>query len=205
MSIPDVFYQGPLLTKAKGALILLHGRGATAQSMLPLADLLCNRTIYVAAPQAPHHTWYPYPFMVKEELNEPFLSQSITRVYSLVEETARYIPKEKIVLLGFSQGACLALETAARHAALFKGIAAFTGGLIGEKLNEDKYKGDFAGTPIFIGNSDHDAHVPLSRSEESKRLLENQNARVTLEVYPGMQHTINQEEIKWVHEHFFND
>lgn len=193
----DVVYQGPLITKASKALILLHGRGGTARGILSLADTLCDEHFYIAAPQAPGNTWYPYSFMEEEKLNEPALTLSIEIVKSLIDETAKHIPKANIYLMGFSQGACLALEVASRFAAKYGGVIAFTGGLIGQTINEKRYHGDFEGTKVFIGTSDHDPHVPLIRSEQSKDLMEKLGADVTLKVYPGMAHTINTDEMRW--------
>jgi phospholipase/carboxylesterase len=197
MAFDEVLHQGPLITKASKALILLHGRGGTARSILSLADTFDDH-FYVAAPQAPNNTWYPYSFMEDENLNEPFLSSSINSVKDLIDETAKYIPMDQIYIMGFSQGACLTLEVTSRFAEKYGGVIAFTGGLIGSTINEKKYHGNFEGTKVFIGNSDQDPHVPLVRSEQSKELMEKLGADVTLKVYKGMAHTINEDEINWV-------
>lgn len=199
-AISEVIYQGPLITKASRAIILLHGRGGTARGILSLADRLCDNDCYITAPQATHNSWYPYSFMAEEKLNEPYLSDSIREINELIEQTAQHIPKHQIFVIGFSQGACLALEVTARYAAKYGGVVAFTGGLIGSAIDEGKYHGDFEGTKVFISNGDHDPHIPLVRSQQSKELMEKHGAHVMLKVYIGRPHTINEEEIKFVKE-----
>lgn len=198
--ISEVLYQGPLIIKASKAIILLHGRGGTAQSMLSLVHRLCDSNFYVAAPQATNNTWYPYSFMAEEKLNEPYLSDSVKDVKELIEQTAQYIPKHQIFIMGFSQGACLALEVTTRCATKYGGIVAFTGGLIGSTIDESKYQGDFGGTKVFISDGDCDPHIPLIRAEQSKKLMEKLGANVTLKVYEGRNHTIIEDEIKFVKE-----
>lgn len=195
--------QGKPLDQSKKALILLHGRGGTARQILPLANEFCDEEFYIAAPQAPNNSWYPYSFMAEDKLNEPWLSSSVEAVKNLIDQIAEKIPSEQIYIMGFSQGACLTLETATRFAAHYGGVVAFTGGLIGYALDEKRYQGDFKNTRIFIGNSDQDPHVPLARSEQSKDIMEQLGADVTLKVYKGMPHTINADEINWVREHIF--
>lgn len=194
----EILHQGPLLPNASKGLILLHGRGGTAKSILGLADKICDNDFYIAAPQANHNTWYPYSFMEEEERNEPYLSLSIKEVKDLIDQTAKHIPKQKIFIAGFSQGACLALEVAARFAVEYGGIVAFTGGLIGKTINENKYQGDFRGTKVFISDGNFDPHIPLIRAEQSKELMEKLGANVTLKIYEGRAHTIIEDEIKFV-------
>jgi len=198
MAAYEVLHQGALITKASKALILLHGRGGNARGILSLADIFCDDQFYIAAPQAPSNTWYPYSFLEEEKLNEPYLSASVEAIKNVIDETATYIPMHQIYIMGFSQGACLTLEVTSRLAAKYGGVIAFTGGLIGSTVNEKKYHGNFEGTKVFIGNSDEDPHVPLVRSEQSKEIMEKLGADVTLKVYPGMAHTINEDEISWV-------
>lgn len=186
-------YEGKIITKAKKGLILLHGRGGSAQDILNLAPLLVDDSFFVAALNAPENSWYPNNFL--HENNEPKLSASIDAVNDLIEETAKYISYEEIYLAGFSQGACLALETTARNARRYGGIMAFSGGLIGKTLEQVKYKGDYQKTPIFLGCSDNDPHIPEFRLKESQKQLETLNAACTLTIYPGMGHTISHEEI----------
>jgi len=199
----NVIHSGQPLDKASKALILLHGRGGNANEILSLADEFCDDHFYVAAPQATNNSWYPHSFMAEEKLNEPWLSSAVKIIKKLIDDTAKAIPMDKIFLMGFSQGACLSLETSSRYATRYGGVVAFTGGLIGEKIDEKKYQGDFAGTKVFIGTSDRDPHVPLARSEQTKVLMEKLGAHVTLKVYPGMAHTINEDEILWVKKHIF--
>ena len=197
-AISEVIYRGAMIHKAKNACIFLHGRGGNARGMLELADRLCGPDSYIAAPQATNHTWYPYSFLSEESLNEPFLSASIEEIKSLIDETAKIIPKERIYLIGFSQGACLSLEISTRFATRYGGIVAFTGGLIGKSIDESKYHGQFENTKVFISNGDHDPHIPLERSEQSKVVMEKHGALVDLIIYPGRPHTVLEEEIAFV-------
>lgn len=196
--------QGISLNKASKALILLHGRGGTAIDILGLAQEFCDPTFYKVALQATNNSWYPYSFMAEEETNEPWLSSALKLVKRLIDETSQHIPARQIYIMGFSQGACMALEVSTRHATHYGGVIAFTGGLIGRVLNEEKYHGNFAGTKVFIGNSARDPHVPLIRSEQSKEIMEKLGADVTLKVYPDMGHTINDDEINWVKENIMH-
>lgn len=184
--------------KASKALLLLHGRGSTAEDIITLANQFNVSSFYLAAPQATNRSWYPYSFMAEEASNEPWLSSAVEIVKKLIEETAKYLPKDQIIIMGFSQGACLALEVSTRYATKYGGVVAFTGGLIGDTINEKKYKGNFRETKVFIGTSDNDPHVPLARSQQSKELMEKLGANVTLKVYSGMSHTINEDEINTV-------
>lgn len=194
----QIVEKGNPLVQAGKAIILLHGRGGSADEIISLVDEFCDDTFYIAAPQATGNTWYPHSFMTPEDRNEPWLSSAIQMVKQLLDDIAKQIPTNKIYLMGFSQGACLALEVATRYAVRFAGVVAFTGGLIGEKINPEKYRGNFEGTKVFIGNSDKDPHVPVIRSVQSKDLMEKSGADVTLTIYPNMPHTIIQEEIEEV-------
>jgi phospholipase/carboxylesterase len=176
----------------------LHGRGADAEDILPLANSFCDDTFYIAAPQATNNAWYPYTFLSPEERNEPWLTSAVTMIKRLIDSISVQIPSTCIYLMGFSQGACLALEVASQYAVKYAGIAAFSGGLIGEKIKPEKYKGNFDGTKVFIGNSDNDPHIPQIRSEVSRDVMEKLGADVTLRIYPGMAHTIIQQEIETV-------
>lgn len=203
-AISEVLHQGPLITKASKALILLHGRGGTARNILNIADQLCESDLYIAAPQATNNTWYPYSFMDEERLNEPYLSLSINGIKDLIDQTAKHIPKHQIFIVGFSQGACLALEISSRFATKYGGIVAFTGGLMGRKIDERKYQGDFKKTKVFISNGNHDPFIPLFRSEQSKELMEKLGAHVLLKVYEDKPHTITEDEIKFVKTNILN-
>lgn len=193
-----IIEQGQSVDKASKALLMFHGRGGTAFDILRLSKEFSDDSFYIAAPQATNNSWYPNSFMAEEKTNEPWLSSAVETVKRLIDETSRYIPKSQIYIMGFSQGACLALEVSARYADKYGGIVAFSGGLIGKTLNKEKYNSDFEGTKVFIGNSDRDPHVPLLRSQQSKELMEKLGADVTLKVYEGMGHTINEDEINWV-------
>lgn len=194
----DLLTEGKSLSEAENALILLHGRGADAEDIILLAEDFCDESFYVVAPRATGNSWYPESFLVPEERNEPWLSSAVGVVKRLIDETSAYIPVERIYVMGFSQGACLALEVTARYAMKYAGVAAFSGGLIGSRIEPAKYKGDFMGTKIFIGNSDQDPHIPLKRTQESASLLESMAADVNLKIYPGMPHTIIRDEIDTV-------
>ncbi|MGE5418755.1 MAG: alpha/beta hydrolase [Chloroflexota bacterium] len=186
---------GASLETAANALVLLHGRGGTAEDIMMLADEFCDDTFYIAAPRATGNSWYPNSFLSPEDSNEPWLTSALQTVKRLVNDISEHVPTEKIFIMGFSQGACLSLEFAARNPAAWAGIAAFSGGLIGEMIRPEKYSGSFPGTKIFIGNSDTDPHIPFLRVKESAELLMNRDADVLLRIYPGMGHTITQEEI----------
>lgn len=185
----------PLGTATK-ALILLHGRGGSAADILSLASHLHVQDFALLAPQAPGNSWYPQSFLAPPAQNEPYLSAALASVAQAVAEAQRQgIAPASLYFMGFSQGACLALEYVARYAARYGGVVAFTGGLIGDQLYPDKYTGDFGGTPIFLGTSDPDFHVPVERVHASTTLLTSLGAAVTEKVYPNMGHTISQEEI----------
>ncbi len=199
----DIVTQGAAPEEATHALILLHGRGATAHDILTLADSFAGEAFHVAAPQATNDTWYPESFLAPVEANEPWLSSAVQTVHRLIDKISTHVPPERIYLMGFSQGACLALETAARKARRYAGIAAFTGGLIGERIDTEAYNGDFAGTKIFIGAGDRDPHVPLQRAQESESVLRTMGADIRLQVYPGKPHTILPDEIRAVRQWMF--
>lgn len=185
----------PLGTATK-ALILLHGRGGSAADILSLAAHLRVADYALLAPQATQNSWYPQSFLAPPAHNEPALSAALASVAQAVAEATRHgIAPENLCFLGFSQGACLTLEYVARHARRYGGVVAFTGGLIGDRLYPENYGGDLAGTPIFIGTSDPDFHVPVERVRASTALLTGLGAAVTEQVYPNMGHTISQAEI----------
>lgn len=189
---------------AAAALVLIHGRGATARSMLELAPALAPPTVAVLAPTAPGETamggtWYPESFMAPRSRNEPWLGRSLERLDGVVEDLlAAGLAECSIFLVGFSQGACLALELLARRGRPLGGVAAWTGGLIGDALTPGELTGGLGGVPVFLGAGDPDFHVPWQRVEESAGILQGMGAEVTLERYPGMSHTINEREIAWV-------
>lgn len=181
---------------AANALIMLHGRGATARDILGLADHLSVGGFALLAPQATNYTWYPYSFLAPPAQNEPWLSSALQLLSGIVDDLeSAGISSRNIFFAGFSQGACLALEFIARNARRWGGAIAFTGGLIGDTVDIHRYRGDFRGTPVFIGTSDPDPHVPLTRVRETTRLLRDLHAEVKENIYPGMGHTITEEEI----------
>ena len=188
---------GKDLKDAEKVLIMIHGRGGDARDILGLAEHLNVADYALLAPGATNNTWYPYSFMADPRENEPWLSSALHLLKDLVEEvTAQGISSENIYFLGFSQGACLTLEFVTRHAKKYGGVAAFTGGLIGDKLNTGNYSGNFEDTPVFIGTGNPDPHVPVSRVHETVSILKNMHASVSLEIYNGRPHTITQEEIE---------
>lgn len=181
----------------KGAIILLHGRGGSAEDILGLREEFGFADVAYFAPQAAGGTWYPYSFLAPIERNEPWLTESLAKVGETVEAALRQgIAREKIVIAGFSQGACLASEFVARNAARYGGLIAFTGGLIGPAGTDFHHSGSLAGTPAFLGAGDPDPHVPWERVQESAKVLANMGADVMLKRYPGMPHTITREEIE---------
>lgn len=195
---------GLSLSESKKALILLHGRGASAESILSLTSYLDLADFSVFAPQASQRTWYPYGFMASDQGNLSALNSSLLQVSLLFQfliENEK--APEQIYVMGFSQGACLSLEFTARNAQKFGGVVAFTGGLIGEKLEEKKYKGDFQGTPILLSSSAHDMHVPAQRIHDSAQLLQKMGAEVSLSLFEDELHTIRPEELTWVNQRFF--
>jgi predicted esterase len=180
----------------KSAIILLHGRGGSAEDILGLRGEFGFAEASYFAPEAPGHAWYPNSFLAPLERNEPWLTKSLAKVGETIEAALRQgIARENIVIAGFSQGACLATEFVARNAARYGGLIAFTGGLIGPPASEFRYPGSLAGTPAFLGAGDPDPHVPWQRVQESATVLGSMGADVTLRRYPGMPHTISREEI----------
>ena len=187
---------GPPPAAARLGAILIHGRGASAEDILGLAHELAIPDISYLAPQADGHTWYPYSFLSPIAQNEPGLSSALLVIEGLVAHLGQHgLPPERVVLMGFSQGACLTLEFAARHARRYAAIAAFSGGVIGPPGTVRDYAGAFAGTPAFLGCSDIDAHIPVERVRESAEIFRGMGATVDERIYPGMGHTINQAEI----------
>jgi phospholipase/carboxylesterase len=188
--------RGAPLGNARAAVIMVHGRGASARSILELAPLIEAPGVAFLAPSANGGTWYPLGFMSPIAQNEPGITSGISVVSALIEETvAAGIPEERIVLLGFSQGACLASTTAQRRPARYGGVLVFSGGLIGPPGTAWSAEGSFAGTPVFLGCSDRDAHIPEPRVRESAAHFERMGAAVTCRIYEGMGHLVNEDEI----------
>jgi predicted esterase len=194
-----VVVAGRPLGQADAAVVMVHGRGATAESILTLAEEVGRPELAYLAPQAAGHTWYPYSFMAPIERNEPWLSSALELLETVLTKLeVEGIPAERTVLLGFSQGACLTLEFAARNAKRHAGVVAFSGGLIGPPGTPREYAGSFDGTPVFLGCSDIDPHIPEERVHESAEIVRRMGARVTERIYPGMGHTVNEDELSWL-------
>ena len=176
--------------------ILLHGRGAGAEDILGLSREFTATDVAYLAPQASGRTWYPYSFLAPIEQNEPGISSGFRVIAGLLQELEQQnVPADKVVLMGFSQGACLTLEFAARHPRRYAALVALSGGLIGPPGTPRDYAGGFDATPVFIGCSDIDAHVPIDRIRESAELFRQMGATVDERIYPGMGHTVNQDEL----------
>jgi phospholipase/carboxylesterase len=190
----NIIEKGSPLDKAKNALILVHGRGGTAHNILSIADIFTDKKLYIAAPQATNYTWYPYSFMAPIEQNEPWLGSAVTILDKLLQNIQLVLPSENIYLIGFSQGACLTVEVAARFARKYGGIVSFTGGLIGSELHYENYKGHFDGTNIYLSNSNNDPHIPQNRSIETQLELKKMGANVKLDIFPDRPHTIIDQE-----------
>ena len=200
-----VLLKGKKLGEAEKVLVMLHGRGATAEDILSLAEYLKVSEFTLLAPQATGNTWYPNSFLAPPYTNEPWLSSAISLIDDITDDiNDNGIHDSNIFYLGFSQGACLTLEYVTRNATRYGGVIAFTGGLIGDKIYEQNYSGDFGMTPIFIGTSDPDPHVPVQRVQDSVKILRGMNAQVTEKIYKNMGHTINEDEIEIVNNAIFN-
>ena len=191
-----VMATGAALATARAVVIMIHGRGASAESILTLAREFNQPDLAYLAPQAAGGTWYPYSFLEPLERNEPYLSSALNAVGALVDHVIESgTAPELIALLGFSQGACLALEYAARHAQRYAAVVGLSGGLIGADDTPRDYAGSLDGTPIFLGCDDHDFHIPKARVDESAVLLTRLGALVDKRLYRGMGHTVNADEI----------
>ncbi len=189
---------GRRLGEGRAVVILVHGRNAAPQNILELAGPLAHPALTWLAPAAAGATWYPLSFLADRGRNEPFLSSALRRLDTLVDEVvAAGIPRTRLVLMGFSQGACLAAEFVATRPARYGGLVAFSGGLIGPPGTRWDAGGSLDGTPAFFGCSDVDAHVPRGRVEESARVLERMGAEVVLRIYPGMGHVVSDDELTY--------
>ena len=198
-----ILHRGAAIADARLAAVLIHGRGASAEDILSLAQELSADDVAYLAPQAAGNTWYPYSFLAPMAQNEPGLSSALAVIAAIVASLeAQGIPAKRIVLMGFSQGACLTSEFAARHARRYAGIAALSGGVIGPPGTPRDYAGTFDGTPIFMGCSDVDPHIPLERVRESAEVFRRMGAAVDERIYRGMGHTVSRDEIDAVNEIF---
>ena len=179
------------------AMIMVHGRGANADDILSLAGNLPVKDYTLVAPQAATRAWYPYSFMAPVQQNQPHLDEALLTLAELEADLlAKGINGQDLYWMGFSQGACLTLEYVTRNAKVYGGVLAFTGGLIGATPDRSKYTGHFGNTPVFIGSSDPDAHVPVERVQESSRIISSMGGNVREMIYPGMGHTITMAEIR---------
>jgi phospholipase/carboxylesterase len=181
-------------------MILIHGRGASAADIMTLGAELMHPGVAYVAPQAAGNAWYPNPFTAPMETNEPHLSSALEVVASLLASVEKSVPADRIILLGFSQGACLTLEFGARHARRYGGVVGLSGGLIGPDGTPRDYPGNFERTPVFLGCSDVDPHIRKDRVLEAAEVLTRMGAEVTARLYPQMGHTVNAEEIQAVRE-----
>ena len=205
MSLEDVIAKHELRragappTRQKGVVLLIHGRGATAESMLPLADVLALPDLCYLAPQAEGHTWYPQSFMAPTAANEPYLSRALDRVASIIADVLESgIAAPQLSVIGFSQGACLSSETVLRNPRPYGFIGILSGGAIGPPGTPRDYSGSLAGARVFLGCSDHDPHIPLARVKETTMVFSRMGAATTERIYPGSSHGINDDEITFL-------
>lgn len=196
-----VRHAGAELSEADTVVILLHGRGATAEGILGLADTIGVERVAYLAPQAAGSQWYPRRFVEPIEANEPWLSSALAKVAAVQRHADdEGFGPERVVVGGFSQGACLAVEYVARNPQRYGGAFALSGGLIGDELDPARYPEGLGGTPVFMGCSDRDAHIPEARVHESAAILEGCGAELDVRIYPGMPHTVNEDEVDAVRE-----
>ena len=190
-----VLHAGTPLATAHAAMLLVHGRGASAADIMTVGQELMHPDFAYLAPQAAGNAWYPNPFTAPIESNEPYLSSALSVLDELLAKITDHVPRQRVILLGFSQGACLALEFAARSAQRYGGVVGFSGGLIGPDGTPRDYPGNFQGTPVFIGCSDVDPHIAKARVLEAGDVLKRMGAAVTVKLYPNMAHTVNADEL----------
>jgi predicted esterase len=196
-----ILRHGPAPADARVAVVLIHGRGDSAAGILDLTAEFNVDDVAWIAPQAAGNTWYPYSFLAPMHQNEPGLSSGLRMLAELVQSLAgEGVAAERLVLMGFSQGACLAQEFAARHARRYHAIVGLSGGLIGPPGTPRDYTGSFDETPVFLGCSDVDPHIPVERVRESAEVFERMGANVDARIYRGMGHTVNADEIAAVAE-----
>ncbi len=200
-------HTGPALAEASAAMVLIHGRGARASGMLGLATEIGTDDVAYVAPQAQRGTWYPNSFLADLESNQPHLDSALELIDQLVADIVAGevgdggsdgIPRDRILLLGFSQGGCLATEYAARNAGRYGGVVALSGGLIGPEGTPREYDGSMNGTPVFVGCGDRDQHIPVDRVEETARVFEELDADVEKRLYEGVGHTVLEDELEYV-------
>jgi predicted esterase len=188
--------RGPSVRDARLVAVLVHGRGSSAADMFGLAAEFGTRDVCYLAPDAAGQTWYPYSFLAPIPRNEPYLTSALRLVDRVVRQVGNDgKAADRVLLLGFSQGACLATEYAARHARRYAGVVALSGGLIGPPGTPREYTGSFEDTPVFLGCSDVDPHIPVARVHESADVFARMGAAVDKQIFPGMGHTVNEDEI----------
>lgn len=196
----EVLRGGPDLEEADAAAVALHGRGASARSILQLAEQSASRAdgagVATLAPQAARQTWYPNSFMAAFEANQPHLDSALATVDRVVGQAADAVGHDRVVVLGFSQGACLASEYVARNPRRYGGLAALSGGRIGPEGTDFDDGGDLAGTPAYLGCSDRDPHIPEERVHETAASLDGKGAEVETQIFEGMGHTVNEAELE---------
>lgn len=189
--------KGPAPSEARGVMLMIHGRGASSDDILALADEFDDLGLHFVAPQASGNAWYPQRFIAPIKQNEPHLSSALWVMDRILDDAvSEGVPYDRLFLLGFSQGACLSLEYAARNPRRYGGVFGLSGGLIGPEGALPKHTGDLGQTPLFLGCSDVDFHIPKARVEESAEQFRQLNAQVTAKLYPGMAHTVVQDEIE---------
>ena len=200
-----IIVHGEELAKAKAVVIMIHGRGATAESILDLSRYFMFPGVSYIAPQAEGMTWYPNSFLMPMESNEPGLSSALQKISNVVDYVvSEGIPEQKIMLLGFSQGASLSLEWTARTGKNIAAVFGLSGGLIGPPGTKRDYQGSFTGTTVFLGCSDVDIHIPKERVIESGDVFKSMNADVTLRLYPKLPHTVNDDEVNFINSFIMN-
>jgi phospholipase/carboxylesterase len=195
----QIVTSGVPLDDATAAMVLVHGRGATARSILELGQEFRHEGIAFLAPQAAGNTWYPQSFLAPLDANQPHLASALSLLGTLVSDLeAAGVPPERTFLLGFSQGACLMTEFVARNAREYGGVAAFSGGLIGPEGTPREYEGSLDGTSVYLGCGDNDPHIPVERVHETEEVLTGLDGSVTERIFEGMGHGVVQEEIAHV-------
>ena len=195
----DLRRAGAPPARAKGVVLLIHGRGASAESILPLADAMAMPDLCYLAPQAEGYSWYPQSFMAPTAANEPYQSRALERIATIIAELlAAGIDVGKLAIIGFSQGACLTSETVLRNPRAYGFVGILSGGAIGPPGTPRDYQGSLAGARVFLGCSDHDAHIPLARVKETTAVFTRMVAEVTERIYPGSAHGINDDEITFL-------
>jgi phospholipase/carboxylesterase len=195
----DLRRAGAPPARAKGVVLLIHGRGASAESILPLADAMAMPDLCYLAPQAEGYSWYPQSFMAPTAANEPYQSRALERIAAIIAEIlAAGIDVGKLAIIGFSQGACLTSETVLRNPRAYGFVGILSGGAIGPPGTPRDYQGSLAGARVFLGCSDHDAHIPLGRVKETTAVFTRMGAEVTERIYPGSAHGINDDEITFL-------